>query len=237
MTRSRDNLERLVAAALTEQAALITPGTLRHPDMPRRPGPLRRWRPAILVAVAVLIAGGGWAIGQHAAQSGTVAVSAAGQASPAGPPPGSPLAISRGRADVLGVRFDVPAGWAGYEMPAPAAARRVCLTAHPPAGAETCPDVTVTIAQAVSTPPLPMQVITSCPDKQITLLYFEQTTIAGQAAQRYQMGCGNRGPWSYFWQLTDQALTVHSTAAVDIHQAQTIVSSINTTQWIRSKNK
>lgn len=222
-------IEDKVRAALTEQAAAITPATLRHPDLPR---PRRRRPPAPLLVAALVIAllvGG--SIGMTAFRSPDTAQALATRVPTV--TVGAMLPASGGVTVVDGIKIPTPPGWAITELKPRAGARQVCLAEAGHADTGCASGMVFTIAAtadgqtaAITTRPPDL-----CPEAKQIMTYHPAVAIDKRPAVEYQIQCDGRGNTAEYWQLADQTLSISTPLTSDPETYTHIIAGIDLRGW------
>lgn len=218
-----------VRAALSEQAAGITPATLRHPDLPR---PRRRRPPAPLVVAALVVAllvGG--SIGMTAFRSPDPAQALATRVPTV--TVGAVLPTSGGVTFVDGIKIPTPPGWTVTELTPRAGARQVCLAeaGHPTAGCASGMVLTIAATADGRTAAITTRPPDLCPGAKQIMTYHPAVTIDNRPAVAYQIQCDGRGPVAEYWQLTDQTLSISTPLAGDPETYAHIIAGIDLRGW------
>lgn len=221
--------EDKVRAALAEQAAGITPATLRHPDLPR---PRRRRPPAPLVMAALVVAllvGG--SIGMTAFRSPDTAQALATRVPTV--TIGAVLPTSGSVTVIDGIKIPTPPAWTVTELTPRAGARQVCLTKADQGGTSCARGMVFTIAAtangqtaAITTRPPDL-----CPGAKQIMTYHPAVTIDKRPAVKYQIQCDGRGNTAEYWQLTDQTLSISTPLTGDPETYEHIIAEIDLRGW------
>lgn len=202
--RDRLDLERRIRAALAEQAKIITPATLRQPELPR---PRRHPAPLVVAIVVVVLLLGG-SLGATAFRAPESAQSRAARVPSV--PVGEQLPSSSGYVDIEGAHIPILSGWTATELEPLPGARQLCVTDTGDPGQNCASGMLITIGSTVEG--YTARVTTAPPDLCLGarqyMSYDSGVTVSDRPAGHYQIWCDTAGLTGDYWQLIDRTLTI-----------------------------
>lgn len=142
------------------------------------------------------------------------------------------LVYSADRADIGGVAFPIPDGWAVRVVESNSRQVRACVAESP---ASACDGVSIVIALPDG-PPLDIRPLGNCADSDADYLIHadDGDTLGGRAAAHYYQWCGQSGPVRHQWMLLDFGLEILTPAGKYEQQGRQIADGLDLSGWPRS---
>lgn len=214
------DLEERIGAALRSAAGNINPTPRSSPTQTVAPMRRRRWIVPMAAAVTVL------------AVVATSILLTSGRTTQRDMDRAATLTYSAGTADIGGVAFPVPSGWAVSVVEVGARQVRACVAEHP---SSTCDGVSIDVALPDG-PPLDIRLLGNCrKDVADYLIHADNgSTLGGRDGAHYYQWCGKSGPVSHQWLLMDFGLQILTPAGKYERQGQQIANGLDLSQWPRS---